>query len=572
MLRDLVIRAQDRALDSLGGTPHDRPRAVTRALERSRRDAVSYYLQLGIATGIGVLGLVLGSTAVVIGAMLVSPLMGPIVDLGMGLAVGSPVLLLRALVRNAVSIALVIAGSATIVRALPFQTTTAEIIARTTPTALDLLIAMFCALAALYTTVRQSSDTQSAAAGTAIGISLVPPLCVVGYGIGTTSWDIALGSTLLFVANFSAIMLVSTLGLVILGFGQVPIADIDAAELAVSRGGQPTRLERGLEQLFQSRFSPLLRLVTPALLLAAVYVPLRRALVEVGWEVRVRNAVSSLVSGLDVEAVSSTVAVQRHSVAVRLVIVGTTEQAHEVSGDLTQRIRSVSGVTPGIEVVAVPDPDAMRAVVDSLRATAQPVAVATVPPARSFASALEAALKTSWPGSAGARLAVSATPTGGSLLVAIVHRGPPLGAAGRELLGEALRSALGVAVTVSEDIVPAEVVVADAPTLLATVAAMAAATERLEDYRLCVETVPSIKPGSAAARAAEIAAAFAALQTRYDQIAMRAGERFAVTAAPGPCPATEPPTARPRDVPGPSTVVPSTSTRRAGPDHGTIVH
>jgi uncharacterized hydrophobic protein (TIGR00271 family) len=552
--RQIISRAQNRALDSLGGSPADRARAVTRALERSRRDAVSYYLQLGIATGIGVLGLVLGSTAVVIGAMLVSPLMGPIVDLGMGLAVGSPVLLLRALVRNAVSIVLVIAASATVVRALPFQTTTAEIIARTTPTALDLLIAMFCALAALYTTVRQSSDTQSAAAGTAIGISLVPPLCVVGYGVGTRDWSVATGSTLLFVANFSAIMLVSTLGLVVLGFGQVPVAEIDAAELAVSRGGRPTRLERGLEQLFQSRLGPLLRLLAPALLLAAVYIPLRRALVEVGWEVRVRNAVSSLVSGLDVDAVSSTVAVQRHSVAVRLVLVGSSEQARAVSANLEQRIRSVSGVSPSIEVVAVPDPDAMRAVVDSLRLATQPLPIEAVPPARAFTKDLDRALDDVWPRSAGSRWGVRATPGPDGLRLQVIHAGPPLGRAALELLGAALGAALEVPVVVDERAAPAEEVVADGVALLVPATAMAAATEGLAEQRVCVEVATRRRGpvrGTAPGRDADdVEAALAALQDRFAHVEVREGVRFAVALRPRTCwPAEQAPAAAVGDAP-----------------------
>jgi uncharacterized hydrophobic protein (TIGR00271 family) len=548
-LRDLISRAQNRALDSLGAAPADRPRAVARALERSRRDAVSYYLQLGIATGIGVLGLVLGSTAVVIGAMLVSPLMGPIVDLGIGLAVGSPVLLMRALVRNAVSIVLVVGASAAVVRALPFQTTTAEITARTTPTALDLLIAMFCALAALYTTVRQSSDTQSAAAGTAIGISLVPPLCVVGYGVGTGDWDVATGSTLLFVANFSAIMLVSTLGLVVLGFGQVPVAEIDAAELAASRGGRPTRLERGLEQLFQSRFGPLLRLLAPALLLAAVYVPLRRALVEVGWEVRVRNAVSSLVSGLDVDAVSSTVAVQRHSVAVRLVLVGSNEQARAVSANLEQRIRSVSGVSPSVEVIAVPDPDAMRAVVDSLRVASPPPVTESVPAARTFAIDLERALDAAWPRSAGTRWGVQVTPTRGELRLQIVHGGPPVGAAALELLGTAIGASLDVPVVVDERAVPTEEVVANGVALLLPATAMAAATEGLADRRVCVELASPRRRGVTAPRGVEleVSEALARLQGRFAHVEIREGDRFAVTLRAHTCWPPEAPPATPAD-------------------------
>jgi hypothetical protein len=429
--------------------------------------------------------------------------MGPIVQLGMGLAVGSPVLLVRALSRNTVSLVLVIAGLAAVVRLLPFEAINSEITGRTTPTVLDLLIAMFCALAALYTTVRQTSDTQSAAAGTAIGISLVPPLCVVGYGVGTAAWDVALGATLLFVANFSAIMLVSTLGLVILGYSQVPVAEIDAAELAASRGGRTTALERWLERLFQSNIGPLLRLLAPALLLAAVYVPLRRALAEVGWEVRVRTAVSSLVARLDVEAVSSAVTVHRHSVGVRLVMVGAPEQARDIAEGLEERIRAVSGVTPSVEVVAVPDPEAMRAAVDSMRSSATAVSAAPPEPsARSFARDLESAIAATWPATAGSRWGVRVQPGATHLVVEFVHAGPALGPVGLELLGDAVGRALSVTTLAHEVVVPRELTATDASELGVAVASMATATSGFDGYHVCVGIPPAREPANVKKRRA----------------------------------------------------------------------
>lgn len=83
------------ALRALDLTATDRRAVVEAMFRRRRRDAVSYWLQLLVSMDIARVGLVLGSTAVVIGAMLIAPLMGPIVELGMGLVVGSPVLTLR---------------------------------------------------------------------------------------------------------------------------------------------------------------------------------------------------------------------------------------------------------------------------------------------------------------------------------------------------------------------------------------------------------------------------------------------------------------------------------------------
>src|SRR5690242_20623452 len=96
------------ALRMLDLTPTDRMNVVGAMFQRRRRDAVSYWLQLLLSMGIATVGLVLGSTAVVIGAMLIAPLMGPIVELGMGLVVGSPVLTLRSFGRMLSSVVTVV--------------------------------------------------------------------------------------------------------------------------------------------------------------------------------------------------------------------------------------------------------------------------------------------------------------------------------------------------------------------------------------------------------------------------------------------------------------------------------
>jgi uncharacterized hydrophobic protein (TIGR00271 family) len=117
--------------------------------------------------------------------MLVAPLMGPIVGLSMGLATGSPFLVLRSAGRVSFSVLVAVGGAALITLLLPFHELNPEISARASPTVLDLITAGFCALAGVYASVRPGSDRTTTAAGTAISVSLVPPLCARGYGIGT---------------------------------------------------------------------------------------------------------------------------------------------------------------------------------------------------------------------------------------------------------------------------------------------------------------------------------------------------------------------------------------------------
>ena len=104
---------------------------------------LNYWLQLFLSAGIATLGLVQNSAAVIIGAMLVSPLMGPIIATGLALALGDFYLGLKSLLNVVASVAAAVLFAAGIVWALPFQSVTAEILARTQPNLLDLAIAIF---------------------------------------------------------------------------------------------------------------------------------------------------------------------------------------------------------------------------------------------------------------------------------------------------------------------------------------------------------------------------------------------------------------------------------------------
>jgi uncharacterized hydrophobic protein (TIGR00271 family) len=272
---------QDRLSGLMGCDPGERAGVVTNMLRRSPRESTAFWLQLLVSVGIATLGLVLDSTAVVIGAMLIAPLMMPIVGLGMGLAVGSPFLVLRSGSRIAASVVAAVGTSAVMIRLLPFNEMNAELAARTTPTVLDLLVATFCAIAGVYASMRPGSDVASAAAGTSIGIALVPPLCTSGYGLGTASWGVAGGAALLFLTNLVAITVVSTFTFAAVGFNRVPVRELEANELNVEDSPRARAMARQLERLFASRGGPWLRLFMPLALLAVVYAPLRQALDEV---------------------------------------------------------------------------------------------------------------------------------------------------------------------------------------------------------------------------------------------------------------------------------------------------
>lgn len=161
-----------------------------------------YILMSALAAGIATLGLLQSSTAVVIGAMLVSPLMSPIAALGFGFAS-----LDGHRIRDAVRVVAIGAGIGIFTGMLltwlsPIRDATPEILARTEPTLLDLAVALFSGIAGGYATVIGKGGT---AIGVAIATALMPPLTVVGYGIGVLQPMFAMGALLLFLTNLAAI-------------------------------------------------------------------------------------------------------------------------------------------------------------------------------------------------------------------------------------------------------------------------------------------------------------------------------------------------------------------------------
>lgn len=486
-----VLRFQDRLAAVVGDGADERAPIIERMLARDPKEAVAYWLQLAVSVGIATLGLVLGSTAVVIAAMLVAPLMGPIVGLGMGLATGGPYLTLRAALRVAMSVAIVVGGSALLTLGLPFHEMNAELAARTVPTALDLITAAFCALAGAYATVRATSDTATTAAGTSIGISLVPPLCTAGFCLGTAQWSLAFGAALLFLTNMVAIVVVGTIAFVSLGFNQVPIAALEGEHMARATGEPLVRgISRVLAKVYAWRWGSWLRLLMPVVLLGVVYVPLRSALDEVTWQVQVRAAARRLVDELATEVVASRLRVERHQVDVSLVIIGSRADAETLQSRLSAELGRLSGVAPSVGVRAVPAASA-AAVERSL--PLEPISMEVPPePFGSRMGELHAeiveALSSRWPAtSVGDPLAIDVDVTAPELALRVTHLGDALDASAREVLERSLGEDLGLSVSILDERIP-EVPLEDlaSPEGIADLAVFLARSRRFPSLRVCV--------------------------------------------------------------------------------------
>lgn len=177
----------------------------------SLRD-VSYWIQVLFSAGIATLGLVLNSPAVIIGAMLISPLMGPILASGLTLATGDMVLGVRALTNLMLSCMLAIFFAMLVVGLLPFKEVTGEIAARTQPNTLDLFIALFSGAVGSIAICKEVKGVVTSIPGVAIAVALMPPLCVTGFGLGVAitindveGMRVARGGGLLFLTNLVAI-------------------------------------------------------------------------------------------------------------------------------------------------------------------------------------------------------------------------------------------------------------------------------------------------------------------------------------------------------------------------------
>lgn len=174
-----------------------------------------YILMVMMSAGIAILGLLLSSPAVVIGAMLLSPLMSPILGVGFALATGKQKWLKISARSLALGSIAAVLFAALIVVVSPLQTVTEEIAARTRPNLFDLMVALFSSIAGSYAMIRGREGT---IVGVAIATALMPPLAVVGFGLATFNWTVFFGALGLFFTNFLAIALTATIMARLYGF------------------------------------------------------------------------------------------------------------------------------------------------------------------------------------------------------------------------------------------------------------------------------------------------------------------------------------------------------------------
>ena len=181
-----------------------------------------YITLLILSTMIATFGLFINSSSVVIGAMLLAPLMQPIVSLSMGVLRQDTTLELNGAKSVFWGVATVLATSSFIAIFTPIEWLTSEMAGRLSPTTLDLFVAIVSGIAAAY--VKNNEKILSSLAGVAIAVALVPPLAVAGIGLGWGNWHMFMMSFLLFITNFVGIVFSAALTFLVLGFSPLHLA------------------------------------------------------------------------------------------------------------------------------------------------------------------------------------------------------------------------------------------------------------------------------------------------------------------------------------------------------------
>ncbi len=333
--------------------PGAKPAIYLQMVRSARVLNANYALELLLAAGIATLGLVLNSPAVVIGAMLISPLMGPILAAGLAFAASDLYLGLKSFLGIVASVITAVLFAAFLVWLLPFQSPTSEILARTQPNLLDLGVALLSGLAGSLVVCRGGGGGGvTALPGVAIAVALMPPLCTVGFGIGSGwNWPIISGAMLLFLTNLVAIGASAFLVFYLEGMDELEVREAvaPATRDEASHGPFAALIERihmqsAIGDIGKLRWRVLMLVITFVLL----FIPLRNSLNQLAAETVTRAAAREAVRLLGASNIlAQQLDVLSDGVNLRLVVAEPVpeEKIRQAERLLIQRTRRPATVT-----------------------------------------------------------------------------------------------------------------------------------------------------------------------------------------------------------------------------------
>ena len=212
-------KAKNKRIPFFTYASEDRFKDLFIALREDAQPNTIYLVLMVLSTMLATVGLAMNSSSVIIGAMLLAPLMAPIIALAMGILRMDRNMLKQSLWKIFTGVFLALTTAAVMTLLSPYQPLTNEMQGRLNPTVLDLIVAIVAGIAGAYT--KSYKEILQSLAGVAIAVALVPPLATAGIGIGRLDLYFFSHAFLLFLTNFVGIVLAATLTFRILGFSGV---------------------------------------------------------------------------------------------------------------------------------------------------------------------------------------------------------------------------------------------------------------------------------------------------------------------------------------------------------------
>ncbi|MCB9436266.1 MAG: TIGR00341 family protein [Anaerolineales bacterium] len=204
-------------------TVNERTDVIQQAVDLTRANT-NFIVMIILSSVLASVGLLQSSPAVIIGAMLVAPLMSPLMGFGVGLAIAEIPMMRRSVWTVIQGVGMVIGASALLGLVFPLPTPTPEMLARGQPTFLDMMVAIASGAAGAFAMARR--DIPAALAGVAIAAALVPPICTTGLAMAMGEFDLMVGAAALVLVNIVCISITSATIFAILGVqreGQIPL-------------------------------------------------------------------------------------------------------------------------------------------------------------------------------------------------------------------------------------------------------------------------------------------------------------------------------------------------------------
>ncbi|MFT5702453.1 MAG: putative hydrophobic protein (TIGR00271 family) [Desulforhopalus sp.] len=214
-----ILKARNKRIPFFTYASEDRFKELFIALRDDARLNSIYLVLMVLSTILATVGLNMNSSSVIIGAMLLAPLMAPIIALAMGILRMDRNMVRQSLWKVFIGIVLAIITAAVITLLSPYQPMTNEMQGRLNPTVLDLIVAIAAGIAGAYT--KSYKEILQSLAGVAIAVALVPPLATAGIGIGRLDLYFFSQAFLLFLTNLIGIVMAATITFRVLGFSGV---------------------------------------------------------------------------------------------------------------------------------------------------------------------------------------------------------------------------------------------------------------------------------------------------------------------------------------------------------------